>query len=47
MRKMTNIIVSNCYKKLIILLVLKVQGFCTFSIYAVDRERRCGLNACG
>ena len=46
MRKMTNIIVSNCYKKLIILLVLKRQGFCLFNIYHRLWERRCEQVAC-
>ena len=45
MRKLANKVDSNCYKNLIIYLILKGQGFCTFNIYAVSRERRCRLNA--
>ena len=46
-RNLSFLIVSNCYENLIIFLILKVQGFCTFKIYAFFVERRCGLNACG
>ena len=46
-RNLSFLIVSNCYENLIIFLILKVQGFCTFKIYAFSVERRCGLNTCG
>ena len=46
-RKIANKVDFDCHKNLIIFLILKGQGFCTFNIYAGFRERRCRLNACG